>query len=190
MLPRHTRCVLSRLRCSGHSLLLSSYLSGIGNKSFLQRLRTPTPGHLSSHSTLSNFGLFAPLSLWRLSVFLRFLFQALVTLPASGAPWSSAMPPSLGREAFLGRGGQQQQQQRYQKLLLVHLFVNKYFGSNLIKQYFEITVEDVGARMMLSQIKVFSPPKKGHHLSRCSLLAAICADRDNVDSIQAARANR
>ena len=30
VLPRHARCVLSRLRCSGHSLLLSSYLSGIG----------------------------------------------------------------------------------------------------------------------------------------------------------------
>ena len=26
VLPRHTRCVLSRLRCNGHSLLLSSYL--------------------------------------------------------------------------------------------------------------------------------------------------------------------
>ena len=30
MLPRHARCVLSRLRCNGHSLLLSSYLSRIG----------------------------------------------------------------------------------------------------------------------------------------------------------------
>ena len=30
VLPRHARCVLSRLRCSGHSLLLSSYLSRIG----------------------------------------------------------------------------------------------------------------------------------------------------------------
>ena len=30
VLPRHTRCVLSRLRCNGHSLLLSSYLSRIG----------------------------------------------------------------------------------------------------------------------------------------------------------------
>ena len=29
-LPRHTRCVLSRLRCNGHSLLLDSYLSRIG----------------------------------------------------------------------------------------------------------------------------------------------------------------
>ena len=30
VLPRHARCVLSRLRCDGHSLLLSSYLSRIG----------------------------------------------------------------------------------------------------------------------------------------------------------------
>ena len=29
VLPRHARCVLSRLRCNGHSLLLSSYLSRI-----------------------------------------------------------------------------------------------------------------------------------------------------------------
>ena len=30
MLPRHARCVLSRLRCNEHSLLLGSYLSRIG----------------------------------------------------------------------------------------------------------------------------------------------------------------
>ena len=30
MLPRHARCVLSRFRCNGHSLLLNSYLSKIG----------------------------------------------------------------------------------------------------------------------------------------------------------------
>ena len=30
MLLRHARCDLSRLRCNGHSLLLSSYLSRIG----------------------------------------------------------------------------------------------------------------------------------------------------------------
>ena len=30
VLPGHTRCVLSRLRCNGHSLLLGSYLSRIG----------------------------------------------------------------------------------------------------------------------------------------------------------------
>ena len=30
MLPRHARCVLSRFRCNGHSLLLGCYLSRIG----------------------------------------------------------------------------------------------------------------------------------------------------------------
>ena len=30
MLPRHARCVLSRLRCNGHSFFLGSYLSKIG----------------------------------------------------------------------------------------------------------------------------------------------------------------
>ena len=30
VLPRHSRCVLTRLHCNGHSLLLSSYLSRIG----------------------------------------------------------------------------------------------------------------------------------------------------------------
>ena len=30
VLPSHARCVLSRLRCNGHSLLLGSYLSRIG----------------------------------------------------------------------------------------------------------------------------------------------------------------
>ena len=31
VLPRHDRCVLSRLRCNGHSLLSSSYHSRIGS---------------------------------------------------------------------------------------------------------------------------------------------------------------
>ena len=30
VLPCHARCILSRLRCNGHSLLLTSYLSRIG----------------------------------------------------------------------------------------------------------------------------------------------------------------
>ena len=99
MLPRHARRVLSRLRCNGHSFRLSSYLSRIGRyrESFLQRLWIPVPGHFSSHSAPSSYGLFAPLTLWRLSVSLRPLVQDLGSCPASGASWSSAMPPSLGR---------------------------------------------------------------------------------------------
>ena len=45
MLPRHARCLLSRLRCIGHSLLLSFYLSRIGRienpSSSASRPRTP-----------------------------------------------------------------------------------------------------------------------------------------------------
>ena len=63
----------------------------------MQRLWTLVPGHLSSHSALSSYGPFAQLTLWRLSVSLRPLVQTLGNCPASGALWSSAMPPSLGR---------------------------------------------------------------------------------------------
>ena len=66
-------------------------------ESFVQLLWTLVPGHLSSHSALSSYGLFASLTLWRLSVSLRPLVQTLGSCPASWAPWSSAMPPSLGR---------------------------------------------------------------------------------------------
>ena len=41
--------------------------------------------------------LVVPLILWRLSISLRPLVQTLGSCPASGAPWSSAVPPSLGR---------------------------------------------------------------------------------------------
>ena len=37
----------------------------------MQRVRTPVPRHLSSHSALSSYGPFAPLALWRLSVSVR-----------------------------------------------------------------------------------------------------------------------
>ena len=46
VLPRHARCVLSHLRCNGHSLLLGSYLSRI------DRIENPscsTCGHLSQN---------------------------------------------------------------------------------------------------------------------------------------------
>ena len=64
VLPRHARCALSRLRYNGHSLLLGSYLSRIG------RIENPSCsacGHFSFPSALFSYGLFAPLTLWRLS---------------------------------------------------------------------------------------------------------------------------
>ena len=98
VLPGHACCDLSRLRCNGHSLLLSSYLSRIGrieNSSFLQRLRTPVPEHFSSHSALSSYELFASLALWQFSVSLRPL--SLRICPDSGAPWFSAINLCLRR---------------------------------------------------------------------------------------------
>ena len=94
VLPRHACCVLSHLRCNGHSLLLGSYLSRIGRT---ENPSCSTCGHHSSHSALSSYRLFAPLTLWQLSISLRPLVQTLGSCSASGAPWSSAMPPSLGR---------------------------------------------------------------------------------------------
>ena len=58
VLPRHARCALSRLRCNGHSLLLSSYRSRIG------RIENPSCsacGHPSQdicHLILSMFQFF------------------------------------------------------------------------------------------------------------------------------------
>ena len=43
MLPRHVRCVLSRLRCNGHSLLLGSYVSRIGRIEVPVDTRPRTP---------------------------------------------------------------------------------------------------------------------------------------------------
>ena len=72
VLPRHARCVLSRLRCNRHSLLLSSYLSRIGR---IENPSCSTCGHssqdTSSHFALPSCGLFAPLTFWRLSVSLQ-----------------------------------------------------------------------------------------------------------------------
>ena len=99
VLPRHAHCVLSRLRWKRHSLLLGSYLSRIGRieNPSCSALWTLVPGHLSSDSALSSYELFMPLTLWQLSVSLRPLVQTLGSFLASGAPWTSAMPPSLGR---------------------------------------------------------------------------------------------
>ena len=69
VLPRHPHCVLSRLRCNGHSLLLKllSLYNKKDQKSFMQRQRSSFPGHLLSHNLLSSCRLFGdPLSLYSL----------------------------------------------------------------------------------------------------------------------------
>ena len=98
VLPRHARSIFYRLRCNGHSLLLISYLSRIG------RMENPSCS-VCEHSFQDTFhlilhcssGLFAPLDSLQLFVSQQSLVQTLGSCPASGAPWSSAMPPSLGR---------------------------------------------------------------------------------------------
>ena len=91
-LPRHARCVLSRLRYNGRRLLLSSYLSEIG------RIENPSCSacDLLFQDTF-HVQTFAPLALWRLSISLRPLVQALGSCPAFRALWASAMSPSRGR---------------------------------------------------------------------------------------------
>ena len=69
VLPRHARCPLSSsLQWTQPSFRFLSLQDWQNRESFLQRLWTPVPGHLSSHSALSSYGLFAPLTLWRLFV--------------------------------------------------------------------------------------------------------------------------
>ena len=52
VLKRHARCVLSRLRCNGHSLLLSSYLSRIGRIENLSYSAFGHPSRDTSHLIL------------------------------------------------------------------------------------------------------------------------------------------
>ena len=66
VLHRHARCVLSRLHCNEHSLLLSFYFTRIGR---IENLSCSACGHLSFHSALSSYGLLAPFTLWQFSVF-------------------------------------------------------------------------------------------------------------------------
>ena len=98
VLPRPAHCVLFRLCCNGHSLLLSSYLTKIG------RIENPScsacghPSQDTSHLILHCPAVdSAPFVLWRPSVSLLPLVQAVGNLPVFRAPWSSTMPPSLGR---------------------------------------------------------------------------------------------
>ena len=97
MFRRHGRCVLS-LRCIGHSLLSTIYLSRIG------RIENPSCsacGHLSQDTSylIARCSAIdsATLALWRLFVSLRSLVEALGCCPASGAPWCFVIIASLGR---------------------------------------------------------------------------------------------
>ena len=98
-----TLAVFSHLRCNGHSLLLSSYLSRIG------RIENSSCS-ASANSSLDTFHfiLHCPAtdslhrSLFDDSVFLYDLWsRPWGNCLACGAPWSSALPPSLGRDRIV-----------------------------------------------------------------------------------------
>ena len=78
VLPRHALCVLSRLRCNGHSLLLSSYLSRIGT---IENPSCSACGHSSQDTSYLILHYpatdSAPLVLWQLSVSVGPLAQTL-----------------------------------------------------------------------------------------------------------------
>ena len=105
VLPRHARCVLSRLRCNVHSLLLGSYLSRIG------RIENPSCsacGHLSSHSARSSYGLCAAHSLATLCLF-------------TSGPDPGELPGYWGSMVFrhapiLRKGSGKQQQVNYTRI--------------------------------------------------------------------------
>ena len=99
VLPRHARCVLSRLRCNGHSLLLGSYLSRIG---IIENPSCSACGHLSqdtSHLILHCPQLRAPCTAHSLTTLCLSTTSGPDpgVLADSGGPGSSAMTPSLGR---------------------------------------------------------------------------------------------
>ena len=109
----------STLQRTKPSIRFLSLLDWQNRESFLQRLRTLVPGHLSSYSALSSYGLIAPLILWRLFVSVRLLVQALGSCSASGAPWSSAMPPSLGSGRVINNNIKESVENFYAKCAII-----------------------------------------------------------------------
>ena len=156
MLPRHARCVLSRLRCNGHILFLG-YLSRIGR---IQNPSCSACGHFSSHSALSSYGLFAPLTLWRLSVPLRPLAQTLGSCPASGAPWSSAMPPSLERGRVTNNNMHNENHSEIQLLIFDDLYAG-------FKLYLQIAV------MYMPLLRIKTHIGQDLKVRRCYLLIMV-----------------
>ena len=121
VLPRHARCVLSRLRCNGHSLLLGSYLSRIG------RIKNPSCsacGH-SSQDT-SHLILHCPAT----NSLRRSLFGDPLSMYDSG-PDPGELPGFWGsmvfRHAPIPRKGSGNQQQQQQKRHFVHFCHEKPF---------------------------------------------------------------
>jgi len=102
-LPRLIRCEFSRLRCHGHSLLLSSYLCRIKRK---ENSSCSTCGHPLQDLThlLLDCPASEPLRMSgapSLALLLPFLTSGpdLGAWPDYWSPWSSSTPPSIGRRS-------------------------------------------------------------------------------------------
>ena len=99
LLSRSIRSELSRLRCHGHSLLLSSYLHKISRKETSDCSACGHPLQDLNHLLL-DCRASEPLRkiyLWLLSLYSRSMVQTLGCGPTVGSPRSSSAPPSLGR---------------------------------------------------------------------------------------------
>ena len=93
--------------CSLVMLAVSSLVSAVADTVFFwvliflglaeSRILPAAPADTGPRTPLISFCTVQLRTLWRLSVPLRPLVQTLGSCPASGAPWSTAMPPSLGR---------------------------------------------------------------------------------------------
>ena len=98
MLPGHARCVLSRLRCNGYSLLLGSYLSRIGE---IENPSWSACGHSSQDTSYLILHCPARDSLHPLLFGeFRSLYNVWSRPWELGGFWGSmvfCMPPSLGR---------------------------------------------------------------------------------------------
>ena len=131
VLPRHARCVLSRLRCNGHSLLLGSYLSRIG--------RTENPscsacGH--SSQDISHLILHCPAT----DSLRRSLFgDSLSRYDLWSRPWGVAriLGSMVFRHAPIPRkgSGRQQQQLISEKKLILRPFSRFIAGLEVLIQF-------------------------------------------------------
>ena len=111
VLPRHARCVLSRLRCNGHSLLLGSCLSRIG------RIENPSFSACGHFQDTSHFILHCPAT----DSLRRSLFgDSLSLYDLWSRPWGVArllglhgLPPCLHPSEASGNQQQQPHQLNY-----------------------------------------------------------------------------
>ena len=106
VLSRHARCVVSRLRCNGHSLLLSSYLSRIGR---IKNSSCSAWGHSSQDISFCTV---------QLRTYCAVHSLATICLSTTSGPDPAELPGFWGFMVFRhapiprkGSGNQQQQQQ-------------------------------------------------------------------------------